>query len=261
MNVEKMFEGEGGYVFVSHSHLDLKEVRQVRNFLETNGIEPILFYLRSMEGCDEERLELLRKLIYEEIDSREFFLYLDSDNAKKSQWVQEEIRYVSETAPEKLIVLPLASGIEETEKRLKKLLRRMRVFISYSRVDTPLVERLQKVLVERDFRVYTNENTMTANDSWAKQMKKTINDIAKEGSVIVLLTERSIRSQYVKRELLYALKRKAMVLPVIVGDINLTDSGLEFLKTHTHFHLQDVNSEEELVELAEGLKGLLNRKD
>lgn len=259
MNVENMFEGEGGYVFVSHSHLDLKEVRQVRNFLETNGIEPILFYLRSMEGCGEERLELLKKLIYEEIDSREFFLYLDSENAKKSQWVQEEIRYVSEKAPEKLIILPLAGGIEETEKRLKNLLRRMRVFLSYSGADRPLAERLQRILVDRDFRVYTDNDRLTAGRSWANQMKKSIKDVAKEGSVIVLLTERSVRSEYVKRELSFALRCKAMVLPVVVGNVDLADTGLDFLRNHTYFHLQDVNSNEELVELVDGLKELLHR--
>ena len=78
MNVEKLFEGKGGYVFVSHSHLDIEKVRKIRNFLESEGIEPILFYLRCMDGGDEQKIGALKKLICDEIDAREFFLYINT---------------------------------------------------------------------------------------------------------------------------------------------------------------------------------------
>ena len=64
MNIEKTFKGEGGYVFVSHSHVDVQDVRKIRNFLEQEGMEPILFYLRCMDGGTEEQIAMLKKLIF-----------------------------------------------------------------------------------------------------------------------------------------------------------------------------------------------------
>ena len=44
--------GGGNWIFVSHSIKDLTEVRGIRNFLETKGHNPILFYLRSLQDDD-----------------------------------------------------------------------------------------------------------------------------------------------------------------------------------------------------------------
>ena len=252
MNVEKIFDGEGGYVFVSHSHLDLQEVRTVRNFLEKSGMEPILFYLRSMENGGEERGRLLRQLIYEEIDAREFFLYLESTNAQKSEWVQEEIRYVREKYPEKLVVVPLAQGETEAKKQLQALVKKMRVFISHSGADFLLTQRLKGALVKRDFRVYINEDN-SPGTAWKNQMKKTVKDVSKEGSVIILLTRRSVQSVYVEMELRYALKCEGRVVPILVGDVDLSGTRLEFLKDYTHFRLEEPESDESLEKFVDQL--------
>ncbi len=260
MDIEKMYEGEGGYVFVSHSHLDLKEVREVRNYLETSGLEPILFYLRSMENCDEDRLALLRKLIYEEIDSREFFLYLESENSKNSQWVQEEIRYVNEKYPDKIISLPLSQGADEIKKQLQAFVKKMRVFISYSRRDTPLVERLKTALVKRDFRVYANEDVLSSGASWGKQTKKTIKDISKEGSVIVVLTEQSMQSVYIRMEFMHALRCGGRIIPIVVGDVDLSKTEWSFLIGYPHFRMNKIDSDEEIEEFVNDFKKIVKEK-
>ncbi|MBO5736848.1 MAG: toll/interleukin-1 receptor domain-containing protein [Clostridia bacterium] len=259
MDLEKCFKGEGGYVFVSHSHLDIKEVREVRNFLEDNGIEPILFYLRSMEHGGEEKIELLRSLIYEEIDSREFFLYLDSEHAKKSKWVQEEVNYIMQTAPEKVFTASLDGGVEGVKRSLKEFLRKMRVYISSSGADRALTARLKKALLASDFRVYEEEEFLSAGGSWFSTVKRTLKDISKEGTVVALLTERSIQSSYIKIELETALRYGGRVLPILVGDLDLTGTGLEFLSKRTHFRLENPDSDEELKEFVLGLKELLKR--
>ena len=69
MDIENLYKGKGGYVFVSHSHLDIEQVRKIRNFLEDSGMEPILFYLRSMDCEDKEKLKTLKRLIFDEIDA------------------------------------------------------------------------------------------------------------------------------------------------------------------------------------------------
>ena len=261
MDIEKMFEGEGGYVFVSHSHLDLKKVREVRNFLELNGMEPILFYLRSMEGSDEKKAKLLKSLIYDEIDSREFFLYLDSENSKKSKWVQDELRYVKETNPDKVVMLPLSGDVESVKERLKALIRRMRVFISCSRADRGLAERFKKALIQRDFRVYTDEEAVSIGSGadYVQQITDAIKNVVEEGSMIVLLTEQSVQSSHVLVEMEYAIKCGGRVLPIIVGDVDFTAARMNFLNRYQCFRLSADNDDEEIEKLVDCIKAVLKK--
>ena len=46
-------EANGGFLFISHSHKDLKKVRQLRNNLEEAGYEPLCFYLKCLDDSDE----------------------------------------------------------------------------------------------------------------------------------------------------------------------------------------------------------------
>lgn len=40
---EKLTKEKGAYIFLSHSHNDIKKVREIRNRLEVNGFEPLCF--------------------------------------------------------------------------------------------------------------------------------------------------------------------------------------------------------------------------
>ena len=37
---------DGGWIFISHSHLDIDIVRRIRNKLEDRGFEPLMFFLK-----------------------------------------------------------------------------------------------------------------------------------------------------------------------------------------------------------------------
>ena len=74
------------FIFISHSHRDLEKVRKIRNFLENNCSEPILFFLKSRDDEDE-----ITSLIKDEIDARIWFIYCDSQNARESRWVKKEL--------------------------------------------------------------------------------------------------------------------------------------------------------------------------
>lgn len=217
MNVEKTYYGKGGYVFVSHSHLDIARVRRIRNFLEQEGIEPILFYLRCMDSDDGEKLATLKRLIFDEIDAREFFLYVNSENAKASEWVQEELNYIRSTRPDTVASVDLSASDDAIEQALLGIVRGMRVFISASRYDEPIVARLSEALVARDFRVYDTQKVLTADDAWGEESIHTITDLAGEGFVIALLTESSVRSPYFVQEVRAAFANRVPVLPVTVG--------------------------------------------
>ena len=95
-------KSEGGYVFISHAHKDIHEIRRIRNFLEENGLEPICFYLRCLSD-DDEILDLIKR----EIDAREWFLLVDSKNARESNWVKTEVEYIKMKDSKKIISVSL----------------------------------------------------------------------------------------------------------------------------------------------------------
>lgn len=74
------------YFFVSHSHLDIEKVRIIRNIIEeTFFYEPILFFLKCLSDENE-----IQNLIRREINERIWFVYCDSENARKSEYVKKE---------------------------------------------------------------------------------------------------------------------------------------------------------------------------
>ncbi len=220
MNVENLYKGKGGYVFVSHSHLDIEQVRKIRNFLEDSGMEPILFYLRSMDCEDKEKLKTLKRLIFDEIDAREFFLYVNSKNAQVSEWVQEELAYIRKTHPDRITVVDLSDERDETEKTLSRMIRGMRIFISSSEHDRVLVNRLSDALTRHDFRVYDVRDALSIGDAWHESVSHTITDLAGEGFVIAVISRGSNRSHFFREELICALENKVPILPIVLDDYN-----------------------------------------
>ena len=111
--------GEGGYIFISHSHLDIQKVRIIRNTLEENGYEPLCFYLKCLNDNDE-----IEGLIKREIDSRDIFLYIESENSKNSGWVQKEREYINHCAGKTIYKIGLNESTDlkkETENILNKI--------------------------------------------------------------------------------------------------------------------------------------------
>ena len=96
-------KAEGGFVFVSHSHADIAQVRQLRNALEQAGFEPLCFYLKCMDKCEEDPAlrEELRSLLLREIDAREWFVYVNSKHSENSSWVQYERDCVAKSGNKK----------------------------------------------------------------------------------------------------------------------------------------------------------------
>ena len=62
------------YIFFSHSQEDITKARRVRDYLESNSFEPILFNLKCLKDSDE-----LTDPARREIETRKWFLYLDKN--------------------------------------------------------------------------------------------------------------------------------------------------------------------------------------
>ncbi len=77
--------------FVSHSNIDLVDVRKVRDEIERRDANPILFYLKQRVQTGQ-----LDQLLKREIAARNFFLLCDSPAAQASNYVQAEFFHVNQ---------------------------------------------------------------------------------------------------------------------------------------------------------------------
>lgn len=241
-------KSEGGYVFVSHAHKDIHEIRKIRNILEENGLEPICFYLRCLNDNDE-----ILDLIKREIDAREWFLLVDSKNARESNWVKTEVEYIKSKNSKKMISVSLDNQ-EDILPVLSRLSNSMRVFLSYSHKDRYIAQAIYNECLKYDFKVFYDLESIRVGGDWTVSSTNALEEAAKHGCVVIIISENSVNSDFVVRELNLAVSKKAYILPIIVDDFKLPAQFMFHLSTFQQYHLKTpvaVKQVEEIVELIE----------
>lgn len=89
-----------GYFFLSHSSKDIEKVRKIRNLIEQESGNPIMFYLKCLDGDNPsgEDKEQLKGLISREILARKKFILCKSKYTEpplSSEWIEWEKAEVS----------------------------------------------------------------------------------------------------------------------------------------------------------------------
>lgn len=251
---DKLDKSKGGHIFLSHSHDDIVEVRKIRNSLEQDGFEPLCFYLKCLTDDDE-----IEDLIKREIDAREWFIFVDSENARKSRWVKKEREHITKTDKKKIITINLEDR-ETIEATLHKITHNLRVYISNSNKDNPLARRLKDKLIAKDYLVFFPPDSLTATDNFRHVLADAITAASEEGCVIALLTPHAIQSHWVKTELNYALTQQGNVIPVMVGDFELP-VGIKFiLHRYQMYRLPEEPSDEDLDQLVNAIGQAIVKK-
>lgn len=103
-----MKEKVNGYFFISHSSMDFEKVRMIRNRIEEECGNPILFYLKCLDhdaptGDDEKEL---KSLISREIKARHRFILCKSKYTEPplcSEWIAWEKHEVSKMISDNLV--------------------------------------------------------------------------------------------------------------------------------------------------------------
>lgn len=212
---------KGGLIFLSHSHEDIHRVREIRNKLEKAGFEPLCFYLKCLSDDGE-----IEDLIKREIDAREWFLFIDSDNSRKSKWVTRERAYITSTNSKKVITVDM-NDESSVDMAVNKMMHNLRIFISYSHADRDLECRIKIQLIKKDYLVY-DDLALSVGCNWEPVMQKMISEASRNGCVLYLITENSIQLASVRQEVLFALNKGGNVIPIICGEVEL-DKKLKFL--------------------------------
>ena len=245
---DKLIKSGGGYIFLSHSHEDIEKVREIRNMLEREGFEPLCFYLKCLSDDSE-----IEELIKREIDAREWFVFVDSENSRKSKWVTLEREYISRTNSKKIVTINIDDETS-VSAGVDKIKHSLRVFLSYSPKDSALAKPVIRKLHEKDYLVYEPGAVPYMDGmSMLDDVTTNIRLAAEEGCVVALLTADSVKDKWLRNELMYAHHKEARLLTVIVGDVKIPKALELCIYGSPHFSLSENPTESELEALTEAL--------
>ncbi len=113
------------------------------------------------------------------------------------------------------------------------------VFVSYAHKDNKKVLDLIKLLKRKMCRIWYDEG-LTPGGSWNDDLA---NHISKCECVIIIITNNSIQSQYVKSELNYAISLNKKIYPVFLENVELPAGLAMMLGTTQYIHINDLESE------------------
>lgn len=131
-----------------------------------------------------------------------------------------------------------------------------KVFISHSTRDQGLVISLANLLTKFEVEVYVAEWYL---DPGQRIDKKIFDQIEASNCVVVLLSRKGIRSNWVHQEIGYALKCNKLIIPLVEKGIDLKDlaalQGREYIEYDSREH------QEALDKLSNHVKSLKMKKE
>ena len=217
---EDMLHG-GCWIFLSHASKDIELVRRVRNEFEKYGQNPLAFHLRCLDEEYPRKEEELWDLIYREIDAREWFVYCKSPRSENSDNVLRERQYIEQSGKNKIWMLDMTESWDAIATKIHKICADLEVFISYTHQDRQVAEVLQRVLIDKDYSIWTPYDNLNIGDDWVVQIGNAINRCAEQGFYVLIVSEDSLKSQFVEKELEYATNQGAWIVPIVIGDVVL----------------------------------------
>ena len=205
------------WVFVSHSTQDIDDVRRVRNEVEQQGGEPLLFFLKCVSDSDE-----LDDLLKREIEARRYFLLCDSVAASASKWVKEEVSHVQSLPGKRFETIDLSAQWKHQVAAISRLLRDATVFPVYADADRSTVEPLLATLKSQEFSVF---DAFDRSVSLSKLGDEINSAIDRSGFLLHFLSSASLNSHWCQLEARYFLESKERTsgyIPVLL------ERGLSF---------------------------------
>jgi hypothetical protein len=92
-----------------------------------------------------------------------------------------------------------------------------RIFLSYAAADAQIAQELADGLRRHSFDVWTTHSSLGPGDNFAAQLADAL---GKSDAMVVLLTPKSVESEWVRREIEYALSSarfEQRLVPVVIG--------------------------------------------
>lgn len=241
------------WVFLSHSHEDYEKVRKVRDMLEDQHMRPLMFFLKCLNDHDE-----IDSLIKREIDCRTRFILCDSENARKSDWVKEEVKYIKDQ--DRIYeTINVDWPIEQIKSKLSEFKRKATLFISYNRENQKLARTIYERLSKFDFQIFVDMDLLRPGDDYLKTVISSLDSAAANGFIIALMNDRILTAgsgsrHEIKRALNYDRKNgTTSIIPFVttkglIDSISL-DEELGTLKEYDIYDISDIQSIEQCDEI------------
>jgi hypothetical protein len=253
-----MIKNNGSWIFISHSSDDIEKIRIIRNEFEKYGQNPLAFYLRCLNTDTEKNIIELYDLIQREIEARDWFVYCESESARKSEFVKMERDYVQKCEKVFIWRINLDDDIEKIKQQVRDICCSTQVFVISSHRDyklsTPLIQELKK----NDFSVWEEGNYMFPELS-LESLTNYIRDISKRGFTLFLCTKETVGNRYILSELEAAKKNNSTII-TFVFDVKLPEEMSQILPSKNIYNIPAIPKEEDYYLLVDLVKAALKKK-
>lgn len=206
-----MTDNSNGYFFLSHSSKDIEKVRKIRNLIENENGNPILFYLKCLDGDnptgkDEEQL---KDLISREILARKKFILCKSKNtepplsSKWIEWEKDEVKKLQRDAEIQVHEVDIEKD-EDYLQNVNNIVRKQRSILLVAPYELlnecwKIVE-IEKILTQHNLHVESfiekgdihNDLLYNFGQNVKDMIKGLIMEYAKKSGIIVLLSSKDI---------------------------------------------------------------------
>ncbi len=91
------------------------------------------------------------------------------------------------------------------------------IFISYSRRDLPLPQKIVDALAKNQLEVWIDWNSIPKGEDWEQEIYRGIEEA---DAFLFLVSESSVASEMCNKEILHAVQNKKRILPVFIGDVD-----------------------------------------
>jgi hypothetical protein len=122
----------------------------------------------------------------------------------------------------------------------------MRIFISHSQSDAAAARRLAEELEQAGHEPWVAESQILPGDNWAEVVGRALSDAE---AMVILLTPDALRSEWVRREISYALANERFegrLFPVSVGPADrLAHEQVPWVLNSFHWLSLDAGQEDE----------------
>lgn len=216
-------------------------------------MRPLMFFLKCLNDHDE-----IDSLIKREIDCRTRFILCDSENARKSDWVKEEVKYIKDQ--DRIYeTINVDWPIEKIKSKLSEFKRKATLFISYNRENQKLARTIYERLSKFDFQIFVDMDLLRPGDDYLKTIISSLDSAAANGFIIALMNDRVLASgsgsrHEIRRALNYDRKNGTKSIIPFVTTKGLVESishdeELGILKGYDIRDISDIQSIEQCSEV------------
>ncbi len=200
-----------GYFFLSHSSKDIEKVRKIRNLIENENGNPILFYLKCLDGDNPsgKDKEQLKGLISREIMARKKFILCKSkytESPLSSEWIEWEKAEVKKLQKDNKLIQIHEVDIEDNDNYLlnvRDIVRKQRKILLVAPYELrDKIVLVKHFLIQRDLQVESiveegdvhTDLQYKMGQATKEYIKGFIQEAASQSGIIVLLNSREIKS-------------------------------------------------------------------